>query len=261
MRIETIPKKVFGSNENFAILRLLYNNGYDKFKREELDILLEVFNIFPAEQKYKLMLEDFEYRMKEEELDRKSQTINPFDNLLFNLYLPKLDTKTEFVFRGYNNFRIWFVKLDENHLITNYFYEKHVYFYDIYYYVEYFEYKGQLHRIPHILNYDLINDYPKTSTSNLTEIVKKDRLVVYLKRLEKRHGKPIYLEWFDEKERIELLDYFYPNVGGEKLLSFMKANFWNEEVLFDDVEYLDLKDFTRFLYLSKKAYKQLNKEV
>ena len=261
MRIEKIPKKVFGSNEEFVILRLLYNNGYDKFKREELGVLLEVFNILPTEQKMRLFLEDFEYKIMEEELDRKSQIIKPFDNLLFNLYLPKLDKETEFVFRKYNNFRIWFVKLDENHLITNYFYEKHVYFYDIYEYVEYFEYRNQLYRIFHILNYDLIDDYPKTATSDLTEIVRKDRLAVYLKCLEKRHGKPIYFECFDKDMKVELLDYLYPNVGGEKFLNFMKMKFSDEKILFNDVEELELKYFIRFLLLSKKIYKQLSKEV
>jgi len=261
MRIEKIPKKVFGSDEEFAIIRLLYNNGYSKFEREELGVLLEVFNILPAEQRNKLLLEDFEYEIIEEELNGKSQIIHSFHNLVFNLFLPQLDRKTEFVFRKYNNFRVWFVKLDENHLITNYFYEKHVYFYDIYYYVEYFEYKNQLYRIFHILNYDLIDDYPKIATSDLTEIVRKDKLEVYLKCLEKRHGKPVYLEWFDDKGRVELLDYLYPDVGGEKLLSFMKTNFKNEKVFFGEVDYLELKDFIRFLYLSRKVYRQLNKEV
>jgi hypothetical protein len=261
MRIEKLPKKVFGSNEDFAIIRLLYNNGYDKFKREELGVLLEVFNILPAEQKNKLLLEDFEFRMMEEELERKSEKINPFTKLAFNLYLPKLNRETDFVFRKYNNFRIWFVKLDDYHFITNYFYVKHDYFNDIYIYVEYFEYRNQLYRTFHALNYDLIDDYPKTATDNLTEIVRKDRLAIYLKSLEKRHGKPIYLEWFDDQERIELLDYLYPDVGGEKLLSFMRARSSDEEVLFGEVEYLDLKDFVRFLYLSKKFYKQLKKEV
>jgi hypothetical protein len=265
MKIEKIPKRVFGSNEEFVLLHLLYDNGDDRFRREELKVLFEVFKT-SQEAERRLTVEDFEYKIAEELLNKSSVSVRSFDNLVFNLYLPKLyfpklNKETEFVFRNYNNFRIWFVKLDDDHFITNYFYVKHEYFNDIYYYVEYFEYRNKLYRIFHILNYDLIDDYPKTAKSDLTEIVRKDKLAIYLKHLEKRHGKPIYFECFDEEDRIELLDYLYPDVGGEKLLSFMKANSRNEEVLFDVAEYLDLKYFIRFLNLSQKFYKQLSKEV
>jgi hypothetical protein len=259
MRIERIPKKVFGSNAEFVILRLLYNNGYDRFKREELDVLLEVFNVFPAELKNKLILEDFEYQIMQDELDRNSKEL--WEDCVFELYFPfERDSKS--VFRRYGDFYISFLKLDENHLATKYWFENIYFPDDIYPYEEYFEYQNKLYKITHRLDYDLIDDYPKTATEDLTNIVPKDKLVFYLKCLVKRYGKPVYVQIFKPDHIIKFLDFMYPNRGAG-LFELMKMRMIDENLLLGasgKVEGWDIYDFIKLIHLSEKFY-NLEKEV
>jgi hypothetical protein len=244
MRIEKIPKKVFGSNGEFTILRLLYNNGYDKFKREELDVPLEVFNL-PAEQKYKLMLEDFEFEMMEEEFDRKSVDLFDADCVL-ELYFP-FEPNSKSVLRKYGDFYISFLKLDENHLTTKVLFEN-MHFPNYYYHKEYFEYQNRLYKITHRLDYDLIDDYPQTATQDLTNIVAKNKLVVYLKCLKRRYGKPMFAEIFKPDDIIKFLDYMYPN-RGVNLFGLMKARYVDKNL---PLEGWGIDDFIWFMYLSEE---------
>jgi hypothetical protein len=259
MRIEKIPKKVFGSDEEFVRLRLLYNNGYDKFKREELSVILEVFNVLSTEQRNKLILEDFEYQIMEEELDKNSVKLRDAD-CVFELYFPcELDSKS--VFRRYGDFYISFLKLDDNHLATRYWFEN-VYFPNhIYPYKEYFEFKNRLYKIIHRLDYDLLDDYPQTA-EDLTNVVAKDKLVLYLKCLMRRHGKSVYVWIFKPDHIIRFLDFMYPN-RGVGLFELMKTRMIEENLPLGatgKVEGWDIEDFIRLIYLSKEFY-NLNKEV
>jgi len=258
MLVEKTPKKVFGSEEEFAVVRLLYYNGDDKFRAEEKKVLYGLFdtlNVLPEELRTKIIVEEFEYSIAEEWLKRNSVDIT-FSRDILALELPRL-RNTEFIFRKYDYFSVWFVKLDDDHIITTYQYPCE------YGYREFFEYKQKLYTIFHCLNYDLVDDYPHTALENLTEIIKKDKLVVYLKLFKKRYGTPIYIDnlFLGDGSKIELLDYLYPDVGGEKLFNFMKTNLPNEQYFFDENEELDIDDLIRFLYLSKKFYKLLNKET
>jgi hypothetical protein len=217
--------------------------------------LADMLDALPNELKTRIIVEEFEYSIAEERLKRNSVDIF-FSRSILALELPRLQN-TKFIFRKYDDFSIWFAKLDDNHLITNYFYPCE------YGYREFFEYKHKLYTIFHCLNYDLVDDYPRTALKNLTEIIKKDRLIVYLKLLNNRYGTPIYVDslFLDDDSKIELLDYLYPDVGGGKLFDFMKTNLANEQHFFGEKEKLDINDLIRFLYLSKKFYKKLKKEV
>jgi hypothetical protein len=251
MRIEKIPKKVFGSNEEFTILRLLHDNGYDKFKREELGVLLDVFNILPTEQKTKLLLEDLEYQIMEEYLEKNSINLNFYDEILCLDFL-KLE-KSKNIFRNYE-FQIWFLELDENHLITMYIFEKHSHFNNIYEHKDFFEYKDKLYCISHFLDYNLIDDYPHILRENITNIIRKDKLHVYLRCLSKRYGDLIF-------PITENIDRFFNYIGLGKSFQVLKENFKhdNEIVgLSHDIRDWDINDLIKFLYLNKK---QLKKEV
>ncbi len=260
MKIEKIPKKVFGSNEEFVILRLLYNNGYDRFKREELDVLLEVFNVFPAELKNKLILEDFEYQIMQDELDRNSKELREDENCVFELYFP-FDDDSKAIFRRYGDFYISFLKLDDYHLATKYWVED-TYFPDFYPYDEYFEYQNKLYKITHLLDYDLLDDYPKTATEDLTNVIAKDKIVVYLKCLIRRFGKPVYVYIFRPDHIIKFLEFMYPN-RGVGLFEMMKMKMLENNLPLGasgKVEGWDIEDFIKLIQLSKEFY-NLSKEV
>ncbi len=259
MRVEKIPKKVFGSDEEFVILRLLYDNGYDRFKREELDVLLEVFNVLPAELKNKLILEDFEYQIIQDELDRNSKELRE-DDCIFELYFP-FERDSKAIFRRYGDFYISFLKLDDQHFATRYWFED-IYFPDFYPYDEYFEYQNKLYKITHRLDYDLLDDYPKTATEDLTNIVAKDELVLYLKCLIRRYGKPVYVWIFKPEHIIKFLDFMYPNRGAS-LFELMKIRMIDENLPLGasgKVEGWDIEDFIKLIHLSKEFY-NLSKEV
>jgi hypothetical protein len=261
--IEIIRKKVFGSNEEYVVLQLTYETHGHIFRKEKLGVLCEVFTINCEEKLREYDYIERRFQSAKDLLEKNSLTVSRLEKLVFNLILPELPREAGFLFRKYYNFRILFIKLDENHLLTNYFYLKeHPYYRTLYGYTEFFEYRNQLYKISHVLHYDLMDDYFKTATENLTEIIKKDKLAVYLKLLKERHGEPIYAEYFDEETKIELLDYLYPDVGGERLYNFMKTNLQDEKRLFDNETLdLDVNDLIRFLYLSEKFYKQLKEEV
>jgi hypothetical protein len=258
VRIEKTPKKVFGSNEEFVMLRLLYNNGDDKFRAEEKKVLYglaDMLGVLSNELKTKIIVEEFEYSIAEEWLKRNSVDMT-FSRNILALEFPRLQ-ETDCIFRKYDYFSVWFAKLDDEHLLTNYYYPCE------YGHREFFEYRHKLYTILHCLNYDLVDDYPYIALENLTEIIKKDKLIIYLRFIKKRYGTPIYVDslFLDDDSKIELLDYLYSDVGGEKLFNFMKTNLPDEQYFFDEDEKLDIDDLIRFLYLSKKFYKQLKKEV
>ncbi len=253
MRIKTIPKRIFGRNEEFIIQKLLYDNGDDRFRRQELKTLLEVFKA-PKEYTNKLILEDFEYQIMREYFNKNSIDLFYAKDILV-LNIPKIKN-SKFIFRYYDNFSIWFLKLDEDHLITYYEFPCE------YGHTDYFVFKHKLYRIQHCLNYDLVDDYPCDALENLTNIIKKDKLIVFLKCLKRQHGEPIYVEYFDDEEEIaKFLDYMYPDIGGDRFLEIMKKNLQDKKLSLDNAGDWDINDVIRFLYLSKKFYKQLKKEV
>jgi len=258
MRIEKIPKKVFGSDEEFVILRLLYDNGYDKFKRKELDVILEVFNVLPAEQRKKLILEDFEYQIIKDELDRTSTEL--WENCIFELYFP-FERDSKAIFRRYGDFYISFLKLDDCHFATRYWFEN-IYFSDFYYYEEYFKFQSRFYKITHRLDYDLIDDYPQIATENLTSIVAKDKLIVYLKCLVRRYGKSVFVQIFKPDHIIKFLDFMYPNKGAG-LFELMKMRMLEENLPLGasgKVEGWDIEDFVKLIQLSEEFY-NLSREV
>jgi hypothetical protein len=256
---ETVSKKVFGSDEEFTLLQLSYEKYGGRFRKEKLRVLCEVFAVNCEEKLYEYNREEWEYKKAKKYLEKNS--IDLFNAIaIVSFYFPKLpylEAKNKgWVFRKYGEFIIGFYKLDEDHLITSYDQPCE------YGYKEFFVFRQKLYSIFHCLNYDLADDNFPDVFENLTEIVKKDKLIVYLKLLKKRHGEPIYVDGFHKEEsKIKLLDYLYPDVGGEKLFDFMKTNLSNEQYFFDENKKLDIDDFIRFLYLSKKFYKQIKKEV
>jgi hypothetical protein len=219
-----------------------------------------VFNLQSEEERLMDNFEEIEYEIVEKHLEKRSVSLffNEEHREVFVLKFPNLpDFKnSEFKFREYKNFEIWFLKLDNEHLITEY------NFPCTYGHIEYFVFKNKLYKIHHCLDYDLVDDYPHIALESLTEIVKKDSLINYLTYLKKRHGEPIYVEDFDnEEEKIKFLDYMYPDVGGENLLNFMKENIKDKAWVFDKEKEWNINDLIRFLYLSRKCYEQLKKEV
>jgi hypothetical protein len=199
------------------------------------------------------LIEDFEYHIAEEFLKRNS--LNFFlAGYVFALKFPRIKN-SEFVFRRYDNFVIWFMKLDEDRFITEFAFPEECN------YTEFFIYKNKLYRIHHSLNYDLIDDYPQLATKDLTNIIKKDKLIVYLRCLKKRFGSEIFVEPFDKEDLVNLLCYLYPDIEGEVFFERLKKTFQHEEVFSDNYWHWCIDDLIRFLYLSRKFYKQLKKEV
>jgi hypothetical protein len=251
MYIKTKPKQIFGSQETFEILDLLYDKYGNKFFKEEFKILFEVSNLQAEKERFIDNFEEIEYEIVEKYLkeDSISVSFNEEHRGVFVLEVPHLKD-SEFKFREYKDFEIWFRKLDNEHLITEY------NFPCTYGHIEYFVFKNKLYKIHHCLDYDLVDDYPYIAFESLTEIVRKDSLIDYLIYLKKRHGEPIYVDNFYNKEyrKIQLLDYLYPDIGGEKLFNFMKTNI---QLFFDENEKLNIDDLIRFLYISEKLSKEV----
>jgi hypothetical protein len=249
--IEIKKKKVFGSNEEYSLLQLTYEIYGERIRKEKLGVLCEVFTINCEKALMYYDEEESRYKTIKDYLSKKSIDLSWAPEII-SLYFPEIPYKEArskgWIFREYSKFFMSFKKIDENYIFTSYDYPC------LYGYGEFFVFKETLYEVFHCLHHDLVDDNFPEVFENLTEIVKKDKLMVYLKCLKKRHGEPIFVQGFEEDDRIKLLDYLYSDVGGEKVYDFVKK-------YFEEKEEFDINDLIRFLYLSKKAYKQLEKEV
>ncbi len=219
MVFEMIRKKVFGSDEHFFVDPSYYG------------------------------VEGYEYahhNCEEVKWDIKNNLTN-FADLMFILGFSEDEHGS--LFRQYGDFEIWFLKLDEEHFITEY------NFGCDYGHTDIVIFRCNRYEILHCLDDDLIDDYPALATIDLVDIIRKDHIVYYLNYIQERHGKASYVEWLPTDSKTEFLSYMYPDVDAEKLFEFI-----SKEAKFLNNKFFSIEEFVEFLRLSEKYYRHMKEE-
>jgi uncharacterized protein YaaR (DUF327 family) len=222
MEIRTRPKKVFGSDETFEI----YDFYYDRDERG-------------------FIVETLENKAVKEYLKRRCHNVSWENKAIIVLKIFE---------KGYGEFDLWFMKLDDKHLVVEYEYPCE------YGHTDYFVFRGKLYCIHHCLTDDLVDDYPYI-TDNLTEIIRKDALPEYLKLLDKelRHlgSKPEWVKvdfYKREDELIEIIEYFYPDADVFKILDEVERLYTNEWLFGKE---WNIYDLIKFLLATKRIYRSM----
>jgi len=219
MSLDMIRKKVFGSDEHFFVKAYYYVEGFEYADND---------------------CEEIKWNMK--------NNLTNFADLMFILGFSK-DKHNGSLFRQYGDFEVWFLKLDDERLITEYDFGcdwRHI---DI------VLFRCNRYEIHHCLDDDLIDDYPALATIDLVDIIRKDHIVYYLNYIQERHGEISYVEWLPTDSKIKFLSYMYPDIDAEKLFDFISkyAKFLNKK-------FFSIEEFVEFLRLSEEYYRHIKEE-